>query len=103
MSIAGGCLAILARRDVRERVSSLFEGLLSSYLLDRNKDRNRRHAAELCPGPAPGRLGNQCGACRARRARGRRRGKVQDLGVLYVSFSDLGGNGWAVQQLPYRD
>ncbi len=24
-------------------------------------------------------------------------------GVLYVSFSDLGGNGWAVQQLPYRD
>ncbi len=24
-------------------------------------------------------------------------------GVLYVSFSDLGGNGWAVQHLPYRD
>ena len=24
-------------------------------------------------------------------------------GVLYVSFSDLDGNGWALQQLLYRD
>jgi hypothetical protein len=24
-------------------------------------------------------------------------------GGLYVSFSDLDGNGWALQQLPYRD
>ncbi len=29
-------------------------------------------------------------------------GEVQDLGgVLYVSFSDPDGNGWALQQLPY--
>jgi predicted enzyme related to lactoylglutathione lyase len=29
-------------------------------------------------------------------------GEIQDLGgVLYASFSDPDGNGWAVQQLPY--
>jgi catechol 2,3-dioxygenase-like lactoylglutathione lyase family enzyme len=29
-------------------------------------------------------------------------GEVQDLGgVLYASFSDPDGNGWALQQLPY--
>ncbi len=29
-------------------------------------------------------------------------GEIQDLGgVLYVSFSDPDGNGWALQQLPY--
>jgi predicted enzyme related to lactoylglutathione lyase len=30
-------------------------------------------------------------------------GEVWDLGegVLYVSFSDPDGNGWALQQLPY--
>ncbi len=29
-------------------------------------------------------------------------GEVRDLGgVLYASFSDPDGNGWAVQQLPY--
>jgi predicted enzyme related to lactoylglutathione lyase len=31
-------------------------------------------------------------------------GEVQDLGgVLYASFSDPDGNGWTLQQLPYRD
>ena len=29
-------------------------------------------------------------------------GEIQDLGgVLYASFSDPDGNGWALQQLPY--
>ena len=31
-------------------------------------------------------------------------GEVQDLGgVLYAPFSDPDGNGWTLQQLPYRD
>lgn len=35
-------------------------------------------------------------------SRGVEVGEVQDLGgVLYASFSDPDGNGWALQQLPY--
>ena len=31
-------------------------------------------------------------------------GEVQDLGgVLYAPFNDPDGNGWTLQQLPYRD
>jgi hypothetical protein len=70
-------------------------------LLERLWDRDCGHAARLCPGLASGRLGHQSGACGACRT-GVEIGDVQDLGgVLYASFSDPDGNGWALQQLPY--
>jgi hypothetical protein len=84
-------------------VAPAFLRVVGSYLLDRNKDRDRRHAAGSVQGLHL--VVSDINAARAELAEREvdvaARSRIS--GALYVSFCDLGGNSWAVQQLPYRD
>ena len=72
-------------------------------VLDRARHRTREHAARLRTGIPARRRGHRRCSCSARRG-GVDVSEVQkfDWGSL-VFFSDLDGNGWAVQQIPAGD